>query len=311
MDALPIREKTDLPFQATNGNMHACGHDMHTSMLLGAARLLKKHERELGGRVRLMFQPAEELLSGARDMIEGGILDPKPEAALMIHLTLGGMESGSVIIPDGGATAPAVSFFKITALGSGAHGAMPQSSRDALLAATLIYSQLTAISSRELSSAARLTVGCLNGGQSANVICAEATLEGTLRAFDNEEKKRLEGRINDIALGVALGMDIGVRVEFFAEAPALICDGKLSRAVLTFTRELFGDSVISTKDLPPSQSVGGSEDFAFISENTPSVMIAISAGESGALHAPTAIFDESVLSRGSAILAYNAYKLLS
>ncbi|MBQ8719412.1 MAG: amidohydrolase [Clostridia bacterium] len=311
MDALPIPEKTDLIFRATNGNMHACGHDMHTAMLLGATRILKNHESELQGRVRLMLQPAEEILAGARDMIENGILNaPRPQAALMIHLTLGGMESGKVVIPEG-VSAPAASFFRIAVKGEGSHGATPEKSRDALLAAAHIYSALASVAAREIASRSRLTVGRLSGGCAANAIADEAVIEGTVRSYSEVEKKRLGERINEVCLGVAIAMKVGVRVEFFADCPPLICDEELSRAVLANTKELLGDSVISAKDLPPTESGGGSEDFAYISREIPSLMIAMSAGERGALHSPEAIFNESVLARGSAILAYNAYKLLS
>ncbi|MBQ8403870.1 MAG: amidohydrolase, partial [Clostridia bacterium] len=133
MDALPMKEETELPFAAENGNMHACGHDMHTAMLLCAAKLLKAHESELCGKVTLMFQPAEETLSGAKDMIDAGVLEEAgAEAALMLHVFAGtGVETGKIIVPPHGVSAPAADYFEITVHGKGCHGATPQKGKDA------------------------------------------------------------------------------------------------------------------------------------------------------------------------------------
>ena len=140
MDALPIAEEADVDFACSNGKMHACGHDMHTAMLLGAARLLKNHEAELSGMVKLMFQPAEEVFEGGKDMIQSGALEnPRPDAAMMIHVTAGmPIPAGTVIVSAPGVSAPAADYFTIRVQGKGCHGSAPQNGVDALTAAAHI-----------------------------------------------------------------------------------------------------------------------------------------------------------------------------
>lgn len=127
MDALPIQEQAEVDFASTNGSMHACGHDMHTAMLLGAARLLKRHEEDICGTVKLMFQPAEEIFEGSADMIRAGLLENPPvEGALMIHVMAGvPFEPGTVIVSGPGVSAPAADYFEIRVKGKGCHGSMP------------------------------------------------------------------------------------------------------------------------------------------------------------------------------------------
>ena len=136
MDALPMKEEAEVDFPSTNGNMHACGHDMHTAMMLGAARLLKAHEDEIEGTVKLMFQPAEEIFEGSHDMIEAGVLkNPDVDAALMIHVMAGlPVPAGTVISCDGGVSAPAADYFDIKVQGKGCHGSMPNKGVDPITA---------------------------------------------------------------------------------------------------------------------------------------------------------------------------------
>ena len=150
MDALPIQEEADIDFPSQNGKMHACGHDMHTSMLLGAARLLKKHEDEIEGTIKLMFQPAEEVFEGSHDMIEAGLLkNPDVDAALMIHVMAGmPFETGTVIVSAPGVIAPAADYFNIKVQGKGCHGSMPNTGVDPLNAAAHILIALEEISAR-------------------------------------------------------------------------------------------------------------------------------------------------------------------
>ncbi|MDD6188361.1 MAG: amidohydrolase, partial [Clostridiales bacterium] len=153
MDALPVREEADVPFASQNGKMHACGHDLHTAMLLGAARLLKVHEDEIEGTVKLMFQPAEELLEGAKDMVEAGVLEnPHVDAALMIHVMAGmPFEPGTVIVSGPGVSAPAADYFEIRVKGKGCHGSMPHMGIDPLTAAAHMIIALQEIHARELA----------------------------------------------------------------------------------------------------------------------------------------------------------------
>ena len=176
MDALRIKEEADVPYKSTNGNMHACGHDAHTAMLLGAAKIIKYHEQELGGIVKFMFQPAEEILEGARDMIAHGVLEvsqeecdvnrgikqgvshigsshkPKVEGAMMVHVMTGiSLKAGTIVVSAPGVSAPAADFFEIKIKGKGCHGSMPHLGIDALTTAAHIIIALQEIQAREMS----------------------------------------------------------------------------------------------------------------------------------------------------------------
>ena len=185
MDALPMEEQADVDFPSETGKMHACGHDMHASMMLGAARLLKDHEDEIEGTVKLMFQPAEEIFAGAHDMIEAGVLkNPDVDAALMIHVMAGQpFPAGTVIVSDGGVSAPGADFYKIRIQGKGCHGSMPNTGVDPVTIAAHIITGLQEIHARELAlvDEAVLTIGMIHAGQAPNVIPDVVEMEGTIR----------------------------------------------------------------------------------------------------------------------------------
>lgn len=325
MDALPIREQTDEDFASRNGNMHACGHDMHTTMLLGAAKLLKAHENELRGRVRLMFQPAEELFAGAADMIAAGVLrDPAPDAALMIHVITGvPFAPGTVIVSTPGVAAPAADHFTIRVMGRGSHGSMSEKGRDPLSAAAHILIALQEIHARELSLSDRavLTVGTLHAGTAANAIPDEAVMEGSLRTCDERVRSRIRERMTDIAVCVSKAFRTEAEVIFGAACPTLRIDRAVCEASLGYLRELLGrDGAFSAAELRAEGDDGlsgsaGSEDFAYVSQRVPSVMLALAAGqpEKGytySLHHPMVRFDCDALPAGCAAYAYTAMRWL-
>ena len=314
MDALPIREEADADFACTEGNMHACGHDLHTAMLLGAARLLKAREAELPGRVRLMFEPAEEILSGAQDMLDDGLLEGcKPVAAFMLHvLTNLDLPVGTAIVSAPGVSSPAAAFFRIGVQGRGCHGAMPHTGVDPISTAAHIVLGLQQLQTRELamSDATVLTLGMLQAGESANVIPDRAQLAGTMRAFDDDVLEMLLRRTEEVALGTAAVFRAAADFAVSSHTPTLLNDGGLSDLALSALRMLLGDERALRSDQMGGEGrkSTGSEDFAAISHAAPSVMIAMAAGRPQEGHAhpahhPMTTFDEAALPVGAATYA--------
>ena len=312
MDALPMREETGLAFAAHGGNMHACGHDMHTAMLLLAAKLLKRHEQELCGTVKLMFQPAEELLAGAKDMLEGGVLEnPRVDAAFMLHvITAANVPVGSVIVPCGGISAPSADYFEVCVKGRSCHGAEPSNGADALLAAAHALASLSEISARELAIGERalITVGKMEAGSAANVIAGEARFYGTVRAYGEELRQRLKARIAEISSFAASAFRTEASTAFGKGAPSLKNDASLSARILAYCREIFPQGSV----LPPELlGGGGSEDFAYIAERVPAAAVSLCAGKGEfPLHHPKVCFEESAVPAGGALYAFVAARWL-
>ena len=325
MDALPIEEQADVPFASKNGRMHACGHDLHTAMLLGAARLLKAHEDEIAGTVKLMFQPAEEIFEGSHDMIEAGLLEnPKVDAALMIHVMAGmPFAPGTVIVSGPGVSAPAADYFEIKVQGKGCHGSMPNTGVDPLTAAAHILIALQEIQARELALGDRavLTVGTLHAGTAANAIPDTAVMGGSIRTFDEETRAYIKERLTQIAEGVAQSFRAEATVTFGSGCPTLVNDRDLAGCAEVYARELLGEgrafsaAALSAAGGGKSSKTAGSEDFAYVSQEVPSIMLALASGqpEKGYCypqHHPMVKFDESVLPTGSAVYAYMALRWL-
>ena len=322
MDALPIAEEADVPFSSKNGAMHACGHDMHTAMLLGAAKLLKFHEMELPGTVKLMFQPAEETFEGSKDMIENGVLEnPKVDAAMMIHVTAGvPIPAGTVIVSAPGVTAPAADYFTIRVQGKGCHGSAPENGVDALTAAAHILIALQEIQAREISSTeeAVLTIGKFNGGTAENVIADSAILGGTIRTYDEKTRSYLKERLVQISEGIAVSFRATAEVSFGSGCPTLVNDNALCKEIYGYLTDFLGPyGVLDAAALNPGKPArgGGSEDFAYVSQQVPALMLALAAGEPSKgfafpQHHPKVKFDESVLTNGSAVFAYCAFRFL-
>lgn len=321
MDALPIPEESGVEFASENGSMHACGHDMHTAMLLGAAKLLKEHEHEIPGRVKLMFQPAEEIFEGSKDMIEHGVLEnPKPDAAVMIHVTAATpMPAGMIIVCPPGVSAPAADYFTITVQGKGCHGSAPQNGIDALTAAAHILLALQEIHARELAPTeeAVLTIGTFQGGTAPNVIADTATLAGTIRTYSEETRAFLKDRMEAISAAIAQAYRASATVEFGSGCPTLVNDKALGQQLCDCLRKTHGARmVLNAADMGGGVRGGGSEDFAYISHEVPSVMLALAAGHPDQgyaypQHHPKVRFDESVLSVGAAAFVSCVFGWLS
>lgn len=326
MDALPIREQADVEFPSENGCMHACGHDMHTAMMLGAARLLKQHEEEIEGTVKLMFQPAEEIFEGSHDMIESGLLEnPHVDAALMIHVMAGmPFPAGTVIVSAPGVSAPAADYFEIKVQGKGCHGSMPNTGVDPLTAAAHVLIALQEIHARELAmkEEAVLTIGTMNAGTAANVIPDTVIMGGSIRTFDEETRAFIKKRMTEIAEGIAKSFRAEAEVSFGSGCPTLVNDKSVSLCAEKYVKELLGEGhAFSVAELnamsgdQQSNKTAGSEDFAYVSHEVPSIMLALAAGqpEKGykyPQHHPMVKFDEDALAGGSAVYAYTAMRWL-
>lgn len=320
MDALPIKEKSGEKFACKTGNMHACGHDMHTAMLLGVARLLKDNETKLRSEIKLLFQPAEEILQGAKLAVESGVLE-NVYGAMMIHVTVDTpLKSGALVVSSGGVTAPAADYFKVQITGKGCHGSAPWNGVDALNAGAHILVSLQSISAREipLSSPATLSVGTFHAGVAGNAIADKAIFSGTLRAFDEEMREKIKKRILEITKNVATAFRAKGKVAFEGGCPTLLNDSALSGFVETQARAILGKNAVYTSaSLAGGETAkrnGGSEDFAYISQRVPSVMLALSAGATDEgyaypLHHPKVRFNDDVLYIGTAVLAHTALNM--
>lgn len=326
MDALPVREETKVEFASQNGCMHACGHDMHTAMLLGAARILKQHEEEIRGTIKMMFQPAEEIFEGSKDMIADGLLkNPDVDAALMIHVMAGmPFPAGTVIVSAPGVSAPAADYFEIRVKGKGCHGSMPNTGIDPLTAAAHILIALQELHSRELALGERavLTIGTMNAGTAANVIPDTVVMGGSLRTYDENTRHMLQRRMGEIATSIATAFRAEAEVSFGNGCPTLVNDQALAECVGRYGKELLGEKgTYTVEELNAFRGGGsssksaGSEDFAYVSQEVPSIMLALAAGqpEQGYCypqHHPRCLFDEAALPNGSAAYAYTAMRWL-
>ena len=315
MDALPIREESGLDFAAHNGNMHACGHDLHTAMLLGAARLLRN--KEMTGNVRFLFQPAEELLEGAAEMIDYGILEDV-DAAMMIHVTVGApLPTGMAIVASPGISAPAADYFTITVTGKSCHGSSPQDGIDPIPAAAQILLALQNLQTRELglNDKAVLTIGSIHGGTAPNVIADHVQLRGTMRTADESVREKLKKRMEETVHGIAAAFRSKGSITFDSGCPCLVNDDALSSSAVRWLKETLGDTMAkSTLELDPrgGPTAGGSEDFSYISQQVPSIMVALCAGNNGhPLHHPKVVFDEDSLPFGAAAYAAVAAEFLN
>jgi hippurate hydrolase len=320
MDALPIVEENDLEYKSKTQNMHACGHDTHAAMLLGAAQILINHLDEIEGTVKLMFQPAEEELSGAKSMIRAGVLEnPKVDAAAMVHIFSGlPVQAGTLIIPKGGYISSSGDMFHIDIKGKGGHGAMPQQSIDPLNVAAHIHISLQEIISREVPphSTTIITIGQMHGGNASNIIPDTAFIEGSIRAFNGDERKFMKNRVVEISKGIAATFRAEADVDFRMECPSVYNDPLLYEQIFNINKDFLGeDTIKSFDDIYAGGRMTGSEDFGCISEAVPSIMMVLGGGspEQGypyPQHHPKVNFMEDVFYLGSAVYANTAIEWL-
>jgi len=307
MDALPIHEETDLPFASgTDGKMHACGHDGHTSMLVGAAKALSGMRDRLNGTVKFIFQPAEEGGGGGRVMVEEGVADDV-NSIFALHLWPG-LPFG-VAATKGGPIMAAADAFEMTVRGSGGHGAMPHLAADAIVIAAQVVTALQTIVSREVDPVAPavLTVGEIGAGSAFNIIPETARLGGTVRTFDTDLRERMPERIEELAKGVAKGMRGDAELDYKFSYPVTSNDAGAAKLALGVAGELFGEESVEEL-VHPSM---GAEDFSYFLEKLPGAFIWLGVGDVSGLHTPKFAFDEEILPRGAALLTALALESLS
>lgn len=309
VDGLPLREQAQVDFRATNGNMHACGHDLHGAMLLGAAKLLKAHEKALPGRVKLLFQSGEETFQGAKASLEAGILRDT-QAALALHV-IAMLPCGTVL--TGKAPMASVDVFRITLTGRGGHGSMPEAAIDPINAAVQVYLAFQALIAREVGGTqeAVLTIGRFCAGDAANAIPEQAVLEGTLRTFDPDLRRALLARAEETALAVANAYRCQCLFEKTAACAAVVTDD-----AVTATAKHALAAVAPEMHWTHGAHGMGSEDFAQIAEQIPAAYLMLGAAPTDAhkrypQHNPKIEFNEAVLPIGAALYAQTALDWLS
>ena len=315
MDALPMSEDTGLDYSSeVAGAMHACGHDTHVSMLVGAAKLLAARRDQLPGTVLFMFQPGEEGHHGARFMLEDGLLDPLPDAAFALHI----MPNGPHGVFSGRAGPLLASADKLTAVvkGRGGHASMPHDALDPLPIACEIVGAIQTFITRQVPvfDPAVLTVAHIEAGTTHNVIPETATLVGTLRTLSARRRGDLQAGIAKLVRGIAEAHGASASVEWEEGFPVTVCDGRAVAVGEAVATEMFGAGGWQTLAHP----IMGAEDFSYVLEKAPGAMFFLGAAHEGVdwraccgLHSNHMVLDEKVMARGAAMHAAIAERFLA
>ena len=310
IDALPIRENTGLPYAAQNGAMHACGHDCHAAMLLGAARLLLEHREELPGTVRLLFQAAEETSHGAEYFISQGCLDGV-DAAFGIHIWSG--LTAPLISVEAGPRMATCDNFELVVHGTAAHGASPHLGCDGIAAAATAVTALQGYVARrhDVFQPLVVTIGSIHGGEAPNILADTVTLSGTARCFDEALRARLHGDLEALFSAACLPYGCTAQLHWHSLAPAVVNhDPHLVETGRQAARKLYGPQGLG--HLAPLMV---SEDFAYYSQHVPTLFCFLGGGnpEINAIyphHNECFRIDEDALPRGAALYAQFALDYL-
>lgn len=316
MDGLKIKEEVDIPYASTNDNMHACGHDAHTAILLGAAKLLKENEEMLTGRVKLIFQPGEEGPGGAELMVKDGVLqNPEVDRILALHVgtIVPGAKSGTISLSYSNMFA-ADDQFCIKIKGVGGHGSMPNYTIDPVAIAVQVINSLQYIVSREVSAldSAVITVASMVAGRETyNIIPESAEIRGTIRTLKPEIREFVFKRMEDITLGVSKTMRGEAEIEFLDGYPALINSKECTQEFIESAKKIIKEEDIIVLD----KSFMGGEDAAFFFREVPGTYFVLNTPkeENGVIyphHNPKFQIDESPLHLGTALLVQAAVDFL-
>jgi amidohydrolase len=319
MDALPVTERTGAEFSSVlDGRMHACGHDLHTAMLAGAARLLSARQAELPGSVIFMFQPGEEGCHGARLMIEEGVLDAageRPVAAYALHVSSAFLPAGFC----GGRPGPmmaAADQLEVTVRGRGGHASRPNAAADPIPAACEIVTALQTLVTRrfDVFDPVVITVGSFHAGTTDNVIPDTASFSATVRTFSAEARELARAATAALITGIARAHGLSAEAEFVAGYPVTVNDD----AELAFAGQVIEESLGAGRFLVAPNPVTGSEDFSYVLQQVPGAFVMLGACPPGAdpatapfNHSAEAVFDDSVLPDGAALYAELALRRLA
>ncbi|MDU2672245.1 MAG: M20 family metallopeptidase [Clostridium sp.] len=304
IDALPIEENNKCEYISTvKGKMHACGHDGHAAILLGVAKILNRNRELFGGTIKLIFEPAEETIGGARYMIEEGVLTA-PNVDIMCGLHLDeNINCGQVEVKFGAVNA-ASNPFKVEVMGVGGHGAYPSSAIDPIVISSNIINALQNIVSREVNplNSAVITVGSIHGGTGANIIPEKVTLTGIIRTLNSEDRQLVTRRVDEIAKGIGLTLRGKVKIEIEESYPVLINDKNYVNKLRNAAIKVIGEENVLEQEYPHM----GVESFAYFANEIPSVFYFLGCRneEKGIIHpAHSSLFDidEDALMIGVAI----------
>ncbi len=318
MDALPVTERTGLPYASQiPGAMHACGHDLHTTMLAGAARLLSARQAELAGNVIFMFQPGEEGNGGARIMIDEGVLDAagqRPAAAFALHVASSLLPLGLVASRPGTAMA-AADTLHVTVRGRGGHGSQPHLADDPIPVACEIVTALQTMVTRrfDVFDPVVLTVGSFHAGTTDNVIPDDAAFVATVRSFSPAARDRIRDAALRLVGQLAAAHGLEADADFVDGYPVTVNDQSAFEFAGRATRELLGEAKFFAAPFP----LTGSEDFSYVLEQVPGAFLMIGAcpedtdpGTAAYNHSPEAVFDDAILTDGTALYAELALRTL-
>ncbi|ART64055.1 M20 aminoacylase family protein [Kushneria marisflavi] len=308
MDALPMEEETGLPFASRHaGRFHGCGHDGHTTMLMGAARHLAAH-RDFAGRVVLIFQPAEEGLGGARAMLADGLFERFPCDEIYALHNAPHLDHGQVGILSGKAMAGA-EFFDIHIRGCGSHGAQPNNARDPIVVATQLAQAMQSIVSRNTHplDAAVLSITQIHSGAAYNVIPQSATLSGTIRSLDDEVASLVDRRIRELAAGLASAYGVEIEVDIRNIFSVLENYPEPTEFLARAARDIVGEKGVTRLPRP----VMGSEDFADMLKVVPGAYCWVGHAGNVPVHNPAFTLDDGILPIGASLLARIAERRLT